>query len=119
MDYMLELLKEQGITNIKYNCTFNKEETKIYNKELKIHREEKRDLLCEKTVSMPLITDEEASEYKYKHDKTITEILTYRKHDLLNITKISNDLLTKEIYKTYEKNLSKLYHISYEKHFCF
>lgn len=113
MDYMLELLKDQGITNISYNCTFNKEETKIYNKELKLHREEKRDMLCETTVNMPLITDEEAREYKYKHDKTTEEFLTYKKHDFLNITKISNELLTKDIYKTYEKNLSKLYHISY------
>ena len=35
---MLELLKSQGIDKIVYNCTYDKNETKIYNKEYKEHR---------------------------------------------------------------------------------
>lgn len=112
-EYMIELLKTQGIKNIDYKCSFNKEETKKYNKEYREYRAEIRDLECEQTVSMPLITNEIAKELKNIYEKSNDEKLTLKKHNFLDLTKISNDILTKDIYKKFQNNTSQLYHLAY------
>lgn len=113
MGYMLELLKEQGINDITFNCNFNKEETKIYNKEYLKYKKEMIDLECEEIVKKPLITEEDAKEMRNNYNKSNNEILTLKKHDFLGLTHISNEVLNKDIYKKYRNHTSQLYHVGY------
>lgn len=111
ISYMIELLKEQGIVHFKENCLYNKEDTKKYNKEYKEYRSEMKDLECEEIVNRPLINDEEAKEKRKDHNKNNEDIQILKKHDFLNITKIANNLLNKDIYKKYHHHTSKLYNL--------
>lgn len=113
MEYMIELLKLQGIKDISFNCTFNKEETKIYNKEYREYRAEMKDLECEMIVNSPLIDDETEKEIEKDYNKTYEQVLTLKKHTFLKLSKISHDVLTKDVYKKYNKNISQLYNICY------
>lgn len=113
MEYMIELLKEQGIKRISYNCTYNKEETKKYNKEYREYTKYMNEIEAEEICSKEPITEEYAEELREKYNKTNDEILTLKRHNFVNLSKISNELLNKDIYIKFSKYNKILYNIGY------